>query len=78
MFDKIFFGTENYSYIHYLLDQGDLNYVGLFGQGHRRVMHDKRAVEYIFLNYGFKASEVARAHIALDKVWSHSKRNKKE
>lgn len=77
MFDELFFGTTSYAYIHYLLDHGGYDYVGIFGHAHRKIMHDERAVEFIALNYGFRASEVARAHIALDKVWSHSKRNKK-
>ncbi len=78
MFDKLFFGTENYAYIHYLLDHGNIpgiDYVRLFGHAHRKIMHDQRAVEFITLNYGYDAGRIAAAHIALDKVWSHSKRN---
>lgn len=75
MFDKLFFGTENYAYVHYLLDHGDIDYVKTFGQHHRKFMHDGRAVLFIYANYGQQAAEIARAHIALDEVWSYSKRH---
>jgi len=75
MFDKLFFRTDSYAYIHHLLDHGDIGYVKVFGQGHRIFMHDERAVQYIFEQYGFEASEIARAHIALDQIWSYSKRH---
>ena len=75
MFDKIFFGTTSYAYVHHLLDQGDIDYVKLFGHAHRKIMHDQRAVDYITLNYGYLAGRIALAHIALDEVWSYSKRH---
>lgn len=75
MFDKLFFGTDGYAYVHYLLDDGGYNYAGLLGPGHRKIMHDQRAVDYITLNYGYLAGRVAAAHIALDEVWSYSKRH---
>jgi len=74
MFDFSFFGTDTYGFIHHLLDHGDIDYVKLFGQGHRQFMHDQRAVDYITANYGIVAGQVALAHISLDRVWSHSKR----
>ena len=38
-------------------------------------MHDGRAIFYIYANYGPQSADVARGHIALDEVWSYSKRN---
>lgn len=52
-----------------------MDYVKLFGQGHRKIMHDSRAIIYIYANYGPQAADVARGHIALDEVWSYSKRH---
>lgn len=75
-FDVEFFGHSygQYKYIHYLLDHGDIDYVQVFGVHHRRFMHDQRAVDYITKTYGIEAGLVAKAHIALDKIWSYSKR----
>ena len=77
LFDQNFFGYEygQYKFIHHLIDHGDIGYVKVFSHGHRKFMHDSRAVAYIFQQYGPQAAEVARGHIALDKVWSYSKRH---
>lgn len=77
MFDQEFFGFEygQYKFIHYLLDHGSIDYVKVFGQNHRKFMHDDRAVRYITMTYGAEAGLVAKGHIALDKVWSYSKRH---
>jgi len=76
LFDQHFFGYTygQYKYIHNLLDHGAIGYVATFSKGHRKYMHDSRAVEFVTKNYGILAGQVAQAHIALDKVWSESKR----
>ncbi len=62
------------SYIHDILDHGDIGYVKLFGVKHRHFMHDNRAVQWIEANHGAYAALVARLHICLDIVWSQGKR----
>jgi len=77
LFDVEFFGYYygQYKYIHHLIDHGDIDYVAVFGQSHRKFMHDQRMVDYITANYGIEAGMVAKGHLAIDKVWSYSKRH---
>lgn len=65
-------------YVHDLLDHGDIDYVRLFGVKHRQFMHDRRAIAWIESQYGPFAGLVAKLHIAIDIVWSYSKRKENE
>ena len=79
LWDQYFFGYSygQFRYIHYLIDHGAVGYVATFSKGHRKFMHDSRAVKFILDHYGFQVAEVARSHIVLDKVWSSAKRSAK-
>ena len=79
LFDMHFFRVKyrEYVFVHNILDHGDnvgIDYQRLFATKHRHFMHDDRAVEYITANFGPLAGMVARGHVALDIVFSYSKR----
>jgi len=79
LFDMHFFGVkyQEYEYVHQILDHGvnvGIDYQKLFSVKHRHFLHDARAIEYVAANYGYLAGLIAKGHIALDIVWSYSKR----
>ena len=79
LFDMHFFGCkyEQFVWVHNILDHGadvGIDNQRLFAVKHRRFLHDSRAVEYITANFGYLAGLIVRGHIALDIVYSYSKR----
>ena len=79
LFDMHFFGCKyrEYEFVHNILDHGanvGIDYQRLFAVKHRHFLHDNRAVEYVTANFGYLAGMIAKGHIALDIVYSYSKR----
>lgn len=79
LLDFHYFGCnfEQFDWVHNMLDQGDINYVKLFGKKHRHFMHDDRAIRFIEQNYGILPATVARLHICVDIVFSYAKHKNK-